>query len=67
MVQETDALLVGGGDSIYLCYWMRQSRLAALLPSVRETVHMGVSAGSMLVGLQLRRDLRRPQPAHWQR
>src|SRR5579864_6684722 len=21
MVQETDALLVGGGDSLYLCYW----------------------------------------------
>ena len=34
-VQETDALLVGGGDSLYLCYWMRQSGLANLLPSLR--------------------------------
>jgi dipeptidase E len=24
-VQETDALLVGGGDVFYLGYWMRQS------------------------------------------
>ena len=38
VVQETDALLVGGGDPLYLCYWMRQSGLADLLPSLRETV-----------------------------
>ena len=38
MVQETDALLVGGGDALYLCYWMRQSRLADLLPSLREAL-----------------------------
>src|SRR5512133_3455593 len=23
-VQETDVLLVSGGDAVYLCYWMRQ-------------------------------------------
>src|SRR5881227_1536381 len=23
VVQQTDALLVGGGDPLYLCYWMR--------------------------------------------
>ena len=28
MVQETDVLLVNGGDPLYLCYWMRQSGLA---------------------------------------
>src|SRR5262249_44571722 len=50
MVQETDALLVGGGDPRYLCYWMRQSRLADLLPSLRrEAVYVGVSAASMVV------------------
>jgi dipeptidase E len=48
-VQETDALLVWGGDTLYLCYWMRQSGLADLLPSLRETVYVGVSAGSMVV------------------
>jgi dipeptidase E len=47
-VQEADALLVWGGDVLYLCYWMRQSGLADLLPSLRrETVYVGVSAGSM--------------------
>jgi dipeptidase E len=48
MVQETDALLVWGGDVLYLCNWMRQSGLANLLPSLRrETVYVGVSAGSI--------------------
>ncbi|HXM01403.1 MAG TPA: Type 1 glutamine amidotransferase-like domain-containing protein, partial [Chthoniobacterales bacterium] len=49
MVQETDALLVGGGDILYLCYWMRKLGLADLLPSLRrEMVYVGVSAGSMV-------------------
>jgi dipeptidase E len=47
-VEETDALLVWGGDPVYLSYWMRQSGLTDLLPSLRrETVYVGVSAGSM--------------------
>lgn len=51
MVQETDALLVGGGDPLYLCYWMQQSGLADLLPSLRsETVYVGVSGGSLAMG-----------------
>ena len=49
-VQETDALLVGGGDPLYLCYWIQQSGLADLLPSLRETVWVGVSAGSLVMG-----------------
>jgi dipeptidase E len=50
LVRETDALLVGGGDPLYLCYWMRQSGLADLLPSLRpETVYVGLSAGSMVM------------------
>ena len=48
MVQETDALLVEGGDATYLCYWMRQSGLADLLPSLRA-VWVGLSAGSMVM------------------
>jgi dipeptidase E len=47
-VQETDALLVQGGDVFYLCSWMRESGLVDLLPSLRETVYVGVSAGSMV-------------------
>src|SRR6266516_5599990 len=50
LVQEADALLVGGGDPFYLCYWMQQSGLADLLPELpRETVYVGVSGGRMVV------------------
>ena len=48
-VQETDVLLVNGGDPLYLCYWMRQSGLAELLPSLRETIWVGLSAGNMVM------------------
>ncbi len=47
-VQETDALLVWGGDPVFLSYWMRRSGLADVLPSLpSETVYLGVSAGSI--------------------
>lgn len=49
VVQQTDALLVGGGDPLYLCSWMRQSGMADLLPSLREAVYVGVSAGSLVM------------------
>ncbi len=50
ILKETDALLVGGGDCQYLTYWMRQSGLADLLPSLlRKTVYVGLSAGSMVM------------------
>ena len=45
---ETDALLVWGGHVMYLCYWMRQSGLADLLPSLDNLVYVGVSAGSIV-------------------
>jgi dipeptidase E len=48
-VREADVLLVDGGDATYLCYWLRQSGLADLLPSLSETVWVGVSAGSMVL------------------
>lgn len=47
-VRETDALLVNGGDPLYLYYWMRQSGLADLLPSLRA-VYVGLSAGSIVM------------------
>jgi dipeptidase E len=49
LVQETDVLLVSGGDALYLCHWMRQSGLADLLPSLDGTVWVGMSAGSMVM------------------
>ncbi|HEY0603588.1 MAG TPA: Type 1 glutamine amidotransferase-like domain-containing protein [Herpetosiphonaceae bacterium] len=48
-VQEADVLLVDGGDATYLYHWMRESGLADLLPSLSETVWVGVSAGSMVM------------------
>jgi dipeptidase E len=48
-VQEADVLLVAGGDALYLCHWMRESGLAELLPSLRDTVWVGLSAGSMVM------------------
>ena len=49
LVRETDVLLVEGGDAAYLCHWMRASGLTDLLPSLPETVWVGVSAGSMVL------------------
>ena len=50
MLQETDALLVGGGDCQYLCYWMKESGLTELLPSLLDKiVYVGLSAGSMIM------------------
>jgi len=49
LVRETDVLLVAGGDALYLCHWMRESGLADLLPSLSETVWVGLSAGSMVL------------------
>jgi dipeptidase E len=49
LVRDTDALLVGGGDVLYLRYWMRQSGLADLVPSLHDAVYVGVSAGSTVM------------------
>lgn len=61
MVQETDVLLVNGGDPLYLCYWMRQSGLADLLPSLRA-VYVGLSAGSMVMTPNIGEDFVRWKP-----
>ena len=49
VVEQTDALLVGGGDPLYLCYWIHESGLTDLFPSLRETVWVGVSGGSLVM------------------
>jgi len=48
-VREANVLLVDGGDACYLSHWTRQSGLAALLPSLPNSVWVGVSAGSMVM------------------
>ena len=48
-VQDVDVLLVSGGDATYLSHWMRESGMAELLPSLADTVWVGLSAGSMVL------------------
>ena len=48
--QDADALLVWGGDPLYLAYWFEQSGLTEVLTSLnKDLVYVGVSAGSMAV------------------
>jgi len=58
-VEEADVLLVNGGDPLYLSYWMRQSGLADLLPSL-NAVYVGLSAGSMVMAPNIGQDF-----VHW--
>jgi dipeptidase E len=49
-VEKADALLVWGGDPVYLSYWMKHSGLADLFASLNpKTVYVGVSAGSIVM------------------
>lgn len=47
-VRKADVILVNGGDPLFLHYWMRQSGLADLLPSL-DAVWVSLSAGSMIM------------------
>lgn len=47
-VRDADVLLVDGGEATFLAHWVRSSGLA-LLPSLADTVWVGVSAGSMVL------------------
>jgi dipeptidase E len=49
LVRKADVLLVSGGDALYLCHWMRECGLTDLLPSLEDTVWIGMSAGSMVM------------------
>ena len=55
-IREADVLLVNGGDALYLCHWMRESGLADLLPTLRDTVWVGFSAGSMVLTPRIGKD-----------
>lgn len=47
-VEAADVLLVNGGDPLFLSYWMKESGLAELLPTL-QLVYVGLSAGSMIM------------------
>ncbi len=46
VLEATDALLVWGGDPLFLSYWLKESGVADLLPSL-DIVYVGTSAGAM--------------------
>jgi len=48
-VRDADVLLVDGGEATFLAHWVRSSGLVDLLPSLADTVWVGVSAGSMVL------------------
>jgi dipeptidase E len=59
-VREADVLLVGGGDPLYLCHWMKQSGFVDVMESVPDTVYVGLSAGSLVMAPRIGEDF-----VHW--
>ncbi|GAA5210263.1 Type 1 glutamine amidotransferase-like domain-containing protein [Microbacterium kyungheense] len=55
-VREADVLLADGGEAVFLATWMRESGLADLLPTLADTVWVGVSAGSMVMTPRIGRE-----------
>jgi dipeptidase E len=49
-VREADAILVWGGDPVYLAHWLRKSGLAEVFADMPQTVYVGVSAGAIATG-----------------
>ncbi|MGA2123591.1 MAG: Type 1 glutamine amidotransferase-like domain-containing protein [Acidimicrobiales bacterium] len=62
MVQEADAILVNGGDPMYLSYWMRESGFADVLATQYNGVYVGLSAGSMVLAPRVGEDFVRWRP-----
>jgi dipeptidase E len=49
-VESCDAILVSGGNTGYLSYWMQESGFADKLPALlKDTVYFGISAGGTMV------------------
>ena len=61
-LERADALLVAGGDPLFLAHWIRRSGLAELLPTLRDTVWVGVSAGSMVMAPRIGDDFAEWRP-----
>lgn len=54
ILDEADAIFVGGGNTFYLSYWMQKVGLFDILPELLKTkVYAGISAGSILAGMQI--------------
>ncbi len=61
-LQETDVLLVNGGDPLYLNYWMVESGVAELLPTLNNLTYVGLSAGSMIMAPKIGQDFVKWRP-----
>lgn len=61
-VEQADALLVDGGEAVYLSRWVERSGLLNVLPSLVDTVWLGVSAGSMALTPRIGRGFTDWQP-----
>lgn len=48
LFQQTDVLLINGGETMYLAHWLKESGLFALLPDW-PGVWVGLSAGSLVM------------------
>ena len=46
-LRETDAILVWGGDPLFITHWLRVSGVAEIIPTL-NAIYVGTSAGSML-------------------
>jgi dipeptidase E len=57
VVEQTDALLVNGGDALYLAHHMLASGLAELVPSL-TAVWVSLSAGSMVMTPRIGEDFK---------
>lgn len=61
-VRDADVLLLSGGDALYLAHWVRESGLVDLLPTLEQTVWLGMSAGSMVTAPSVGEDF-----IHWRK
>lgn len=48
-LQDSDVLLVNGGDPLYLHHWMKSSGVADYIEGLEHLVYVGLSAGSMIM------------------
>ena len=60
-IEQTDVLLVNGGDTLYLAHWMRESGLAEVLPAF-DAVWVGISAGSMVMAPRIGEEFKQWDP-----
>ncbi len=50
-LDSADVILIGGGNTFHLRYWIKKSGLEELLPKYLESkVYVGISAGSIVTG-----------------